>query len=96
METLTSDTLFSLAIHLDFFNLLNFCVSSKRINNIIYKRDPIWRYRLEQDFLNDFIKFKDLNKTPKEFYILLWKLKDIKQQLNLEQDLFDIYNFRYN
>jgi len=52
MEALPSDILFSLAIHLDFPDLLRFCSSSSRINNILCNREPIWRYKLQQDFSN--------------------------------------------
>ena len=88
METLTSDNLFSLATHLEISDLLQFCSSSSRINNIICKREYIWRYKLQQDFPNDFINFVNLNKTLKDLYILLWNLRDIKQQLNLKENLF--------
>ena len=92
METLPSDILFSLAIHLDLPDLLQFCSSSNRINNILCKREPIWRYKLKQDFSNDMTNFASLSKIPKELYILFWNLRDIKRQLKLEQDLFAIYN----
>ena len=92
MEQLTSDPLFALAIHLDLPDLLTFCSSSSKINNIICKRESIWRYKLQQNFSNDMTNFASLSKTPKELYILLWNLRDLKQELKLEQDLFAIYN----
>ena len=92
MEELPSDILFSLAIHLDLPDLLHFCSSSNRINNILCKKEPIWRYKLKQDFSNDMTNFASLSKIPKELYILFWNLRDIKRQLKLEQDLFAIYN----
>ena len=96
MEALPSDILFSLAIHLDLPDLLQFCSSSNRINNILCKREPIWRYKLQQDFLNDLTNFASLSKTPKELYILLWKLRDLKQQLNLKEVLLDFGNLDSN
>ena len=94
MEQLTSDPLFALAIHLDLPDLLQFCSSSSRINNILCKREPIWRYKLQQDFSNDLENFVNISKTPKDLYILLWNLRDIKQQLNLKEDLFTIYKLK--
>ena len=94
MKKLNSDLLFSLAIHLDLPNLLNFCSTNTRINDLVCNREHIWRYKLNQDFPNDFMEFKDLHKAPKDLYILLWKLKDLKQQLKLGKILFYIYNLQ--
>ena len=67
---LTKDTLFSIAIHLDLPDLLNFCKSSKRINDI---SNNIWYYKLNEEFPG-----YQLTGTPKQTYQTLYytKLKD--------------------
>ena len=42
MEKLGKDQLFLLAIELDFPQLLKFCESSKRINDLLCQKDDIW------------------------------------------------------
>lgn len=52
METLSSDTLFALAMSLELPELLRFCSSSKKINDLVCKRDNIWYYKLDKEFPN--------------------------------------------
>lgn len=64
---MNKDMLYLLAIKLDYKSLSNLCLSSKQINNKI--GNEVWRYKLNQDFPNCFIK----NEKLKECYILLNK-----------------------
>ncbi len=50
MEKLEKDQLFLLATELDLPELLSFCSSSKRINDLICKRNDIWLYKLNKEF----------------------------------------------
>jgi len=52
MEKLDRDTLFSIALELNLPDLLKFCRSSKRINDLVCKRDDIWNSKLKSDFPN--------------------------------------------
>ena len=70
METLSRDELFSIAIELDLPGLLSFCSSSKRINDLVCKRNDIWLYRIRKDFPNYKLRKSE---NPKKIYILLTK-----------------------
>jgi len=50
MELLSKDDLFIIGINLDLKDLLNFCKTSKHINNILCKRDNIWLYNINKYF----------------------------------------------
>jgi len=54
MEKLSKDDLFSIALQLDLPELLNFCRSSKRINDLLCKRKEIWAAKLKQEFPKTF------------------------------------------
>ncbi len=42
MELLSKDNIFNIGINLDLKDLLNYCKTSKHINNILCLRDNIW------------------------------------------------------
>ena len=52
LSDLAPDILFSLSTYLELPDLLNFCSSSKKINNVICRKDNIWYYKLNKDFPN--------------------------------------------
>jgi hypothetical protein len=89
------DELLIIAMKLDLPSLLNWCQTNKRINEIICKRDPVWLYRLNQDFPD----WKEFVLTPKEtpfteskpidIYKYLYKLKKGKDMLEVEGSLLD-------
>ena len=87
MEKLNKDEIFSIALHLDLPDLLNFSCVNKRINKSI--RDELWLYKLESEFVD----FRNLNldKTFKEIYILLYYLK---QKFPTRENIYDIYESR--
>ena len=74
MDKLNKDELFSIAIELNLPELLNFCSSSKRINNFICRRNDVWNYKLKRDF-NRYID--EIKGTPREKYTLLYSLKSL-------------------
>jgi len=76
LNELTPDELFSIAMLLDYYDLLNFCNSSKRINNVICKRDLIWKYRLSQDFPNHAVT-RNPRKTYEELNELVIHAREI-------------------
>ena len=82
MNKLNKDELFLLAIELSLPDLLTFCSSGKRINDLVCKRDDIWNYKLNRDFMNQ-PNYKVLKSNPKDNYTLLYKLTQIKEKLNV-------------
>ena len=83
MELLDKVALFNIAIELDLPNLLTFCSTNKRINNLICKRNEIWKYKLKE--FPESIEFKENYKfSDKELYILLYNLKILKDKLELK------------
>ena len=94
MEGLSRDELFLIAIELDLPELLRFCGSSSRINNIICQQDPIWRYRLSRDYPN-YRKFTfNTNKSLRSTYNSLYRINQLKQKLGLNLSLLEIYNLK--
>ena len=92
MENLTRDALFMIAIKLDLPSLLNFCSSHSRINNLIYKRDNIWQYKLDKEFKNELPDFVSLNKNSRDLYNLLYSLKILKEFFKLNVTLKELFN----
>lgn len=89
MEKLSRDNLFSLAILLDLPDLLRFCSSQKRIDELICKKNDIWNYKLMNEFPQHSKIFKEM--TPRKKYETvskLSKLKDIWKNVK--------YNIDYN
>ena len=91
MEKLNINELFSIALQLDLPNLLKFCASSNDINSVICKRRDIWLKKLEIEF-SDRDKLEGGPKNPKELYILLWNLRDLKEKLHLPEDIYKLYS----
>ena len=65
MDKLNKDELFKIAIMLELPELIAFCKTSHRINNLICEKDDIWLYRIKTDFPN-YVILK--NKNYKELY----------------------------
>ena len=101
MQTAHKDVLFLLALELDVPDLLNLCLSSKRIDELICQRKDIWLHKLKpfygvntQLIEKDFNQFsRILNPTEyttgdtKSIYKLLYSLNVIKQFLkSLDKD----------
>ena len=90
MDNLTKDELFSIAIRLDLSDLVAFCNTSKKINNLIFLRNDVWLYKLKTEF-PEYSNF-EIDRTPRKRYNLLYSLRVLKDKLNLKGSLYDIYN----
>ena len=90
MKRVSKDVLFSIAMQMDLPNLLRFCSSSKNINELICQRNDIWYQKIH----NEFPKYSESlkQKTPRETYILLYKLSILIQKLNLNFSMEKLYN----
>lgn len=94
MNKLTPDALFLVAIELDDISLLSFCSTNKYFNNNICKKDRIWNYKLNQ--IEDKISIEKLKEETglklKKLYQLVASLIYVKKLLNINLNLFEIYN----
>jgi len=93
MYKLSKDEIFSIAINLDIPELLSFCESNKKINQIICKKDEIWYKKLNKDFPN-WENF-NINQSKKDIYKKIYELKILKKKLNLKYDILELYNLDY-
>ena len=75
MDELSRDALFSIAVMLDLPDLLSFCKSSDRINDLICKKKDIWYRKLRDDF-----SYNQTVDDPREYYEGLW----LKDKLNFK------------
>jgi hypothetical protein len=96
LENIGKDVLFLLGLQMKLVTLLNFCASSKRINEKLYN---LWTHKIKEEFESEsnenFLhKNKNKNKTPKEKYVLLYCLRDMKEKLKLKlyESSEEIYN----
>ena len=96
MNKLGKDELFSIAIMLDLPDLLAFCKSDERINQLICKKEYIWRTKLNKEF-PDWKSF-NLDKTLEESYKFLYQLKVVqkflKEKANKGYSLTELYNLQ--
>ena len=77
MEILNKDELFTLALHLELADLLNFCKTSQRYKKLCHN-DIVWRGKIRKEFPN--FKYEHLiselqKKSPRDIYILLYTVK---------------------
>ena len=89
MDILNKDELFTLALHLDLTDFLNFCKTCQKYEKLA-KSHVIWRGKIRKDFPNFRyeVLIPDLqNKSPQEIYILLYTIKVWKLEININ-DLF--------
>ena len=75
LNQLSLDELYSIAVMLDYDDLLNFCLSDDRFNNVICNRDTFWQYKLNTDFPD--YKKRIMKPTTKETYEYLHNLVNI-------------------
>ena len=110
IQNLPNDMLFSLAIQLELPDLLTFCSSSKRINDVVCKKDDIWVYKLNREFSN-WQKLKSdptvkdpktliplMNmKTPRDIYMTLYTLSAffrLRRKLKIDTDIYKIFQIK--
>jgi ankyrin repeat protein len=75
MERLDPDTLFSIGILLELDDLLKFCSTNKRINNILCRQDNIWLYKIKQ--LSPSLGVEVINKYRKDRSLKDYYIQDI-------------------
>ena len=98
MEVLPKDVLFSIAIRLDLPELLKWCASGSIINDRVCGNVDIWNYKLKNEFPNYPLNLRQNtskgigNYSPKETYILLYKLYKIKKAFRTNTSLDKLYN----
>ena len=80
---MNSDVLAIIASKLEICDLLNFSRSSKK-NKLVCERNDVWSAKLHKDFPN----YQNLKPNPKDNYRLLYGLTQLKEKLNLEQDIY--------
>ena len=88
MNILNTDELFSIAINLDLLDLLNFCNSSKRINELVCKKDAIWLYKINKYFPNS---LENSLKNPKIYYKRLY-WENLKNKLKYRGTVEELLN----
>ena len=81
MDKLSKDELFYLALMMDLRSLYNFCISSKKIYNLIWRRNEIWYYKLQE-----FPYFESEKQNPRDEYIKLYY--EYKKILDIDTELF--------
>ncbi len=92
MEKLNRDELFLLAIEMDLPDLLNFCRISKRINDLVCKRNDIWLYKLNKEFPQyKSLEYRSFKKLYQELYDINIYVKTGSNNFNL----YEIYNLKY-
>lgn len=105
MEKFNVDELFLLALELDLSSIINFCKTSKRVNEKICKNELFWKLKVDRDFLG----FTNRQNSYKEQYVFLTKIltkerfeeilkkPDIASDLlGVEQDnALDLYDLLY-
>ena len=86
MDKLSKDEIFSIAINLNLPDLLNFCRSNRKINNIVCKRKDIWNYKLKKDYPVEmnWPPVKELQ-DPREKYQLIYETKELARRLEFRE-----------
>ena len=96
MENFPKDVLYSIALELNLPDLINFCKSHDRIDDLVCKKDSIWITKLNQDF-PDWKSF-NLDKNYQEIYTFLYDLRIVqnfleeKLRLPKKYSLLKLYN----
>ena len=92
VSELNKDELFLIALQLNLPDLLSFCTSSKRINDLICQNNDIWIAKLNREFPNYNPMFR--KDTPRQTYTLLYDLTNLKNKLGLEESIEEIYQMK--
>jgi len=88
MENLSKDVLFNIATMLDLDNLLSFCNSDPRINNLVCKDKNIWNFKLTKEFPN----YKEyIDQRGREAYELLVSLSKLRESIKYQGTIYELY-----
>lgn len=85
------DELYLLAREMDLPTLLKFCSTSNKVNNLICRSDKIWQDKLLRDFPDYSRLLGSATMSLKTIYIKLYQLTQLKEKLNIKQDIYDLY-----
>ncbi len=91
IENMSKDVLFLLALKMNVLDLLKFCETNKRINQIC-NSDNIWYRKLNEQYYNYDVSLKQ--ETPKQTYILLYYLEILIDKFKLSISLTELYNLQ--
>ena len=92
MEILNKDELYSIAVYLDLEDLFNFCLTCKRIYNLVYMKDHIWNLMLKSfENVGEFEAIENF-KNSKEKYKTLYLLDKLRNKLHLNESLEKVYS----
>ncbi|GAG60386.1 unnamed protein product, partial [marine sediment metagenome] len=86
---LPPDMWFKLAMEMNYPDLINFCLSNKRINQKVCNQEYFWKYKLNRDFFE--YKNSFLDKNVKEKYKLLYSLDVVNREWKLNENLVELY-----
>ena len=89
METASKDVLFTIALNLRLPDLLRWCSSNSKINRDVCNNDNVWRSKLLKDYPD--IEIFQLNKSLRETYVFLYQLTYIKELLNSNESIHNIF-----
>ena len=95
MNKLNKDELLIIALEFSLPDLLNFCQSNKRFNDLVCNRNDIWYIKLQREFDPKTISYFSQD-TPRKTYIFLYKLTELRKQIpSLQQySLIDLYELK--
>ena len=99
MDILNKDELFTLSLHLDLADFLNFCKTSRKHEKL--NNEVVWRAKIRKDFPN--FKHEDLllelqHKSLQEIYTLLYTVKVWKLEMHVNDFYFktNIVSFEHD
>jgi hypothetical protein len=95
MRSFNNDELYLLASKMDLPTLLNFCSTSKKINELICKKDEIWQDKLNKEFSDYEIVYMMGYIPPhinaniyRDIYIALYNLKIAMEKFQIKADFY--------
>ena len=88
------DVIALVALDLDLPNILSLCESNVKFNRAVCKKESFWLNKLLKDF-PDYKKLKEsFSGTFRESYKLLYNLTILKEKLNLNETIYEIYEMK--
>jgi hypothetical protein len=85
MEYFSRDVLYCIGIKMNIQTLINFCSCNKKINEKLYKSNPLWRFKIQEDYPHQYKALqKFLPEMPlQNMYILTYRTTKIKWERNI-------------
>ena len=79
--------MFLIARELDYDDVLSFCASNKKINELICLDNEIWIYKLNKDFGFQYKNLLSENRNPRDYYAIL-RTKPVNITLDSNRSLY--------